>query len=132
VTVERKCAILEGRPVPGGRSERRYDGTIDATGRPARIEIPRWIRPAGLPVLLLRDWALAGALPHAVFVFLALGLVALPLDPLARAVEHVPPGRFRIPPGLAVAGVYLGFAAAVAFAIVGLATVGCRPDAASI
>jgi porphobilinogen synthase len=58
-----------------------------------------------------------------VFVFLVAGLAALPLDPLVRAVERVLLGRFRIPPGLAVAGVYLGFAAAVAFAIVGLATV---------
>lgn len=91
--------------------------------RATRIAIPRWIQLVGLPLLLLLAWALAGALRHAVFVFLIAGLVALLLDPLVRAVEHVPLGRFRIPRGLAVAGVYLGFAAAVALAIVGLATV---------
>jgi predicted PurR-regulated permease PerM len=91
--------------------------------RATRIEIPRWIQLVGLPPLLLLAWALAGALRHAVFVFLVAGLVALLLDPLVRTVEHVPLGRFRIPRGLAVAGVYLGFAGAVALAIVGLATV---------
>jgi predicted PurR-regulated permease PerM len=92
-------------------------------GRGTRIEIPRWIQLVGLPLLLLLAWALAGALRHAVFVFLVAGLVALLLDPLVRGVERVPLGRFRIPRGLAVAVVYLGFAAAVALAIVGLATV---------
>jgi predicted PurR-regulated permease PerM len=75
-------------------------------GRASRSEIPRWIQLLGLPVLLPLALALAGALRHAVFAF---------PDALR--------GRFRIPPCLAVAGVYLGFAAAVAFAIVGLATV---------
>jgi predicted PurR-regulated permease PerM len=56
-----------------------------------------------------------------VFVFLVAALVALLLNPLVRRVEAVP--RVRVPRGLAVAVVYLGFAAAVAIAVLGLATV---------
>ena len=86
-----------------------------------RIVIPRWIQLVGLPLLLLLAWAVAGAVRHAVFVFLVAALVALLLNPLVRRVEAVP--RVRVPRGLAVAVVYLGFAAAVAIAVLGLATV---------
>lgn len=85
------------------------------------IVIPRWIQLVGLPLLLLLAWAVAGAVRHAVFVFLVAAIVALLLDPLVRRVEAAP--RVRIPRGLAVAVVYLGFAAVVAIAVVGLATV---------
>ncbi|HSC92763.1 MAG TPA: AI-2E family transporter [Gaiellaceae bacterium] len=87
----------------------------------APIVIPRWIQLVGLPLLLLLAWAVAGAVRHAVFVFLVAAIVALLLDPLVRRVEAVP--RVRVPRGLAVAVVYLGFAAVVAIAVVGLATV---------
>jgi predicted PurR-regulated permease PerM len=83
-----------------------------------RIEIPRWIQLIGLPLLLLAAWAVAGAVRHAVFVFLVAGLLALLLNPLVRSVE-----RARVPRGLSVAIVYLGFAAVVALAIVALGTV---------
>jgi predicted PurR-regulated permease PerM len=85
------------------------------------IVIPRWIQLVGLPLLLLLAWAVAGAVRHAVFVFLVAAIVALLLDPLVRRVEAVP--RVPVPRGLAVAVVYLGFAAVVAIAVVGLATV---------
>jgi predicted PurR-regulated permease PerM len=83
-----------------------------------RIEIPRWIQLLGLPLLLLAAWAVAGAVRHAVFVFLVAGLFALLLNPLVRGVE-----RARVPRGLSVAIVYLGFAAVVALAILALGTV---------
>jgi predicted PurR-regulated permease PerM len=86
--------------------------------RGGRIEIPRWIQLVGLPLLLLAAWAVAGAVRHAVFVFLVAGLVALLLNPLVRGVE-----RARVPRGLSVAIVYLGFAAVVALAILALGTV---------
>ena len=87
----------------------------------ARIQIPRWIQLVGLPLLLLLAWAMVGALRHAVFVFLVAGLVALLLDPLVRRVEGS--RRVRVPRGLAVALVYLGFAAVVAVGVVALAAV---------
>jgi predicted PurR-regulated permease PerM len=85
---------------------------------PPRIEIPRWIQLVGLPLLLLLAWVLAGAVRHAVFIFLVALLIALLLNPLVRGL-----GRVWIPRGLAVAIVYLAFAAVVALAILALATV---------
>jgi predicted PurR-regulated permease PerM len=87
-------------------------------GGAPKIEIPRWIQLVGLPLLLALAWVVAGAVRHVVFVFLVAALVALLLNPLVRAL-----GRIWIPRGLAVAIVYLSFAAAVAMAILALATV---------
>ena len=88
--------------------------------RPAatRIEVPRWVQLVGLPVLLLLIWVVAGAVRHVVFLFLVALLIALLLNPLVRGL-----GRVWIPRGLAVAVVYLAFAAALALAVVALATV---------
>jgi len=89
-------------------------------GPPAstRIEIPRWVQLVGLPLLLVLAWVVAGAVRHAVFLFLVALLIALLLNPLVRGL-----GRVWIPRGLAVAIVYLAFAAAVALAVLALATV---------
>ena len=85
---------------------------------PARIEIPRWVQLVGLPLLLLFVWVVAGAVRHAVFLFLVALLIALLLNPLVRGL-----GRVWIPRGIAVAIVYLAFAAALALAVLALATV---------
>jgi predicted PurR-regulated permease PerM len=84
----------------------------------ARIEIPRWVQLVGLPLLLLLVWVVAGAVRHAVFLFLVALLIALLLNPLVRGL-----GRVWIPRGLAVAIVYVAFAAALALAVLALATV---------
>ncbi|MGD0167171.1 MAG: AI-2E family transporter [Gaiellaceae bacterium] len=84
-----------------------------------RIAIPRWIQLVGLPLLLLLGWALAQTVTRAVFLFVVAGLIALLLNPMVRTL-----GRIWIPRGLAVAIVYLSFAAAATFCIVALATVG--------
>ncbi len=86
--------------------------------RPAKIEIPRWIQLVGLPLILILAWAVARAAGHAVFLFLVASLIALLLDPVVRGFQRV-----RIPRGFSVALVYLTFAAALIFVIVGLATV---------
>ena len=84
----------------------------------SRIEIPRWVQMVMLPVLLLLAWVVAGAVRHVVFLFLVALLIALLLNPIVRGL-----GGVRIPRGLAVALVYLAFAAALALAILLLATV---------
>jgi predicted PurR-regulated permease PerM len=89
-----------------------------ASANPARIEIPRWMQLVGLPLLLVLTWVLAGAVRHVVFLFLVALLIALLLNPLVRGL-----GKVWIPRGLAVAIVYLTFAAAVALAVIALATV---------
>lgn len=85
---------------------------------PVPIEIPRWAQLVLLPLLLLLVWTVAGAVRHVLFLFLVALLIALLLNPLVRGL-----GRARIPRGLAVALVYLAFAAVVALAILALATV---------
>jgi predicted PurR-regulated permease PerM len=86
--------------------------------RSVTIEIPRWAQLVLLPVLLLLIWAVAGTVRHVLFLFLVALLIALLLNPLVRGL-----GRARLPRGLAVAFVYLAFAAVVALAILALATV---------
>ncbi|HZS30400.1 MAG TPA: AI-2E family transporter [Gaiellaceae bacterium] len=71
-----------------------------------------------LPLLLLLVWTVAGAVRHVLFLFLVALLIALLLNPLVRGL-----GRAWIPRGPAVSLVYLAFAAVVALAIIGLATV---------
>jgi predicted PurR-regulated permease PerM len=83
-----------------------------------RIEVPRWVQLVTLPLLLLLLWTVAGAVRHVVFLFLVALLIALLLNPLVRGL-----GRARFPRGIAVAVVYVAFAAVVALAILALATV---------
>lgn len=84
-----------------------------------RIAIPRWIQLVGLPLLLLLTWTLANTVGRAVFLFVVAGLIALLLNPMVRTL-----GRVWIPRGVAIAIVYLGFAAAATFCVIALATVG--------
>ncbi len=83
-----------------------------------KIEIPRWIQLVGLPLLVVLVFVFAKAVGHVVFLFVVAALIALLLNPIVRGL-----GRARIPRGLAVAVVYLSFAAAVGVALVALATV---------
>jgi predicted PurR-regulated permease PerM len=118
VTVEREVPLrpplVGGGPgAPGGRCT-----IADMDSGTTRIEIPRWIQLVGLPLLLVLVWVVAGAVRHAIFLFLVAALIALLLNPVVRAF-----GKLWVPRGLAVAIVYLAFAAAVALAILALATV---------
>jgi len=82
-----------------------------------KLVVPRWIQLVGLPLVLVGLWVVAGAVRHVVFLFLVAALIALLLNPLVRGL-----GRVWIPRGLAVALVYLTFAAAVALAGIALST----------
>jgi predicted PurR-regulated permease PerM len=111
--VEGEVAVLQG--VADARD------TIVSVPEPSiqpRVEVPRWVQLVGLPILLLLAWVVAGAVRHVVFIFLVALLIALLLNPLVRGL-----GRVWIPRGLAVAIVYVSFAAILALAILGLATV---------
>ena len=112
--VEGEIAVLE--EAPGNPRDTIF--SMPGAPVPARIEVPRWVQLVGLPLLLLLIWVVAGAVRHAVFIFLVALLIALLLNPLVRMI-----GRLWIPRGLAVAIVYLTFAAAVALTILALATV---------
>jgi predicted PurR-regulated permease PerM len=82
------------------------------------IRVPRWIQLVVLPVLLVLAWQLAGALAHAVFLFLTASVIAFLLNPLVRALQALRTRR-----GVGVAVVYLTFSAAVIALIVALGTV---------
>jgi predicted PurR-regulated permease PerM len=112
--VEGEIAVLE--EAPGNPRDTIF--CMPGAPVPTRIEVPRWVQLVGLPLLLLLIWVVAGAVRHAVFIFLVALLIALLLNPLVRVI-----GRLWIPRGLAVAIVYLTFAAAVALTILALATV---------
>jgi len=128
VTIESCPTVFEEAPIPGvvpNPTDRRCTiarmaGTQLEPAGPSstRIEIPRWMQLVGLPLLLILAWIVAGAVRHVVFLFLVALLIALLLNPLVRGL-----GRVWIPRGLAVAIVYLTFAAAVAVAVIALATV---------
>jgi predicted PurR-regulated permease PerM len=89
-----------------------------AAPRGPTIQIPRWIQLVGLPVLLVLGYFLASTLGHVLFLFLTASVIAFLLNPLVRDVQ-----RLRLRRGVAVAVVYVLFAAAVGVAVAGIATV---------
>jgi len=89
-----------------------------AASRGPGIQIPRWIQLVGLPVLLVLGYFLASTLGHALFLFLTAAVIAFLLNPLVRDLQ-----KLKLRRGLAVAIVYLLFAAAVGVAAAGIATV---------
>ena len=81
-----------------------YDRCMSA---PPRIRIPRWVQLVVLPVALVLAFLLARTLGHVIFLFLTAAVIAFTLNPLVRDLT-----RLRLPRGLAVAMVYIVFAAA--------------------
>jgi predicted PurR-regulated permease PerM len=77
--------------------------------RPPRVIVPRWIQLVLLPLSVLAAWALAKAAGKVLLVFIIAGLIALILNPAVAFMQ-----RSRLPRGLAVLAVYLGFFLALA------------------
>jgi predicted PurR-regulated permease PerM len=71
---------------------------------PAPVVVPRWVQLASLPIVLLAFWAVARAAGVVLLLFIVAAVIALILNPIVTAVQ-----RARIPRGLAVAIVYVGF-----------------------
>ncbi len=86
--------------------------------QPPRVQIPRWVQLAGLPVLLVVTFLLARTLGHVLFLFLTASVIAFTLNPLVRDLT-----RLRLPRGVSVAVVSLVFATAVIGLLVALGTV---------
>jgi predicted PurR-regulated permease PerM len=82
------------------------------------IQVPRWIQLVGLPVLVVLAFLLAETLGHVLFLFLTAAVIALTLNPLVRDLTKI-----RLPRGLAVAIVYMIFAAAVAALLIAVGAV---------
>ncbi len=75
---------------------------------PPPVVVPRWIQAVVLPLALLGLWALARAAGTVLLILLAASAIALILNPVIKQLE-----RGRVPRGLAILLVYLGFFAAL-------------------
>jgi predicted PurR-regulated permease PerM len=76
---------------------------------PPTVLVPRWIQLVALPLLVLGLWAVARGAGPVLLIFAVAGVLALILDPVVRLIQ-----RARVPRGVAVAMVYVGFWAGVA------------------
>ena len=85
-------------------TERTEPQRPDPPAVPAAVVVPRWVQLVTLPILLLGVWALARAAGVVLLVFIVAGVIALILNPIVTIVQ-----RGRLPRGLAVAVVYIGF-----------------------
>jgi predicted PurR-regulated permease PerM len=75
-----------------------------------KVVVPRWIQAVALSLGLLGLYALARAASTVVLVFLVASVIALILNPVVKRLE-LPLGSrgVRLPRGVAVAAVYVGF-----------------------
>ncbi len=92
---------------------------LEAEPPPASAEpvvVPRWIQLVALPLLLLLGYAVIKAAGTVVLLFVTAAVIALILNPLVAGLQ-----RFRLPRGLAIVCVYLGFVGALVVAGVLLA-----------
>jgi predicted PurR-regulated permease PerM len=88
----------------------------EAPRRPTPVVVPRWIQLVALPLALLALYAIAKASGTVLLLFTTAAIIALILNPLVASLQ-----RLRLPRGLAILLVYLGFAAALVLAGVLLA-----------
>src|SRR5512133_1942244 len=87
-----------------------------ARGRVAPAVVPRWIQLVALPLLLLLAYAIVKAAGTVALIFVTAAVIALILNPLVAGLQ-----RFRLPRGVAIICVYLGFISALVVAGVLLA-----------
>jgi predicted PurR-regulated permease PerM len=108
--------LFEGEPAPPPAAGD-FEGHDPLDSQPpppdvAPTVVPRWVQLVMLPLGLLALWTLARAAGLVVLLFIVAGVIALILNPIVSFLQ-----RRRLPRGLAVATVYVGF-------FVGLAGVG--------
>jgi predicted PurR-regulated permease PerM len=80
------------------------------------VVVPRWIQLIALPLLLLLGFAIIKAAGVVVLLFVTAAVIALILNPLVAGLQ-----RAKLPRGVAIVCVYLGFLAALVVAGVLLA-----------
>jgi predicted PurR-regulated permease PerM len=100
----------EDAPPPREDDFERHD-PLDGEPPPRRAEpvvIPRWIQLVALPLALLALYAVVKAAGVVVLIFVTAAVIALMLSPLVGLLQ-----RLRLPRGIAITGVYLGFVAAL-------------------
>src|SRR5512132_758367 len=81
---------------------------LEAEPPPAAVQpvvVPRWIQLVALPLGLFLLYAVAKAAGTVVLIFVAAGVIALILNPLVAGLQR----GARLPRGVAIVCVYLGF-----------------------
>ncbi len=89
---------------PSAEERKLADAPEPPPREPPRALVPRWVQLVVLPLALLTVWAVAKAAGKVLVIFIVAALIALILNPAVAFVQ-----RGRIPRGLAVLAVYLGF-----------------------
>jgi putative heme transporter len=89
---------------PKSEEQRLAEADAATEQRPPRVVVPRWMQLVLLPLAILALYVLGKAAGKVLLLFIIAGLIALILNP-AVALLH----RSRLPRGLAVLAVYLGF-----------------------
>ncbi len=91
---------------PPGEHERLLTDSPQASSpdAPPRVVVPRWVQLVLLPLAVLAVWALAKAAGKVLLIFVVAAVIALILNPAVAFLQ-----RSRLPRGLAVLAVYLGF-----------------------
>jgi len=112
--------LLPDAPPPR-RDDDDFDGhdPLDAEPPPRSAQptvVPRWIQLVALPLLLLLGYAIIRAAGIVVLLFTTAAVIALILNPLVAGLQ-----RLKLPRGVAIVCVYLGFIAALGVAGVLLA-----------
>jgi predicted PurR-regulated permease PerM len=105
---ERSRAEDDSEDLPDER-ERKLEPELNHPPAPVPpVVVPRWVQLVLLPLALLGLWALARASGPVLLILIVAALVALILNPIIKLM-----GRARLPRGLAILAVYLGFVAAL-------------------
>jgi predicted PurR-regulated permease PerM len=96
---------------PPNALERALTDSTEAAApeQPPPVVVPRWVQLVVLPLALLGVWALAKAAGKVLLIFVVAAVIALILNPAVAFLQ-----RSRLPRGLAVLAVYLGFFLALA------------------
>jgi predicted PurR-regulated permease PerM len=91
---------------PPNKRERALTDSHEApqAAQPPRVIVPRWVQLVLLPLAVLAVWALAKAAGKVLLIFVVAAVIALILNPAVAFLQ-----RSRLPRGLAVLAVYLGF-----------------------
>jgi predicted PurR-regulated permease PerM len=99
-------ALERGQEEPA--AERPVESATEPTVRERLVQpvvVPRWIQLVMLPLAVLGLWVLARAAGRVLLIFTIAAVIALILNPLVSLLQR----KLRLPRGLAVAAVYLGF-----------------------
>jgi predicted PurR-regulated permease PerM len=110
--LEKVSEDASGASPPTGQERALADdsGQPSADRRPPRTVVPRWVQLVVLPLALVAAFLLVRAAGKVLLIFIIAALIGLILNPAVETLQR----RGRLPRGLAVLTVYMGFFLALA------------------